>query len=289
MVIDASFPRRQRRLLRLPRWVLPALQARQRARNSFAAVCSCTTNTRKPTPTARSYATARHPLPLDHSRRPLLHALLASVAVHAAVLASGPATRVPVPPRAALQVVIASLPAEPPPNARAAEPARPLAAPRPASAAVAASPAVQHAITVPTRQRDTAAERSSAIAGAPAEAASSGATAAVGPPASASDGPRPDALREYRLALAIEARRFKRYPPLARERGWEGTVEAAVSGGVAAVPLVSLERSSGYAALDEQTLDMLRRAALSTPLPESLRGHEFRVVVPVRFSLDNDK
>jgi protein TonB len=120
---------------------------------------------------------------------------------------------------------------------------------------------------------------------APGEGAAPGASASSAP----HEGLRADALREYRLALAIEARRYKRYPPLARERGWEGTVEATVSAGSVAVPLVALERSSGHAVLDEQTLEMLRRAVLSTPLPEGLRGRDFRVVVPVRFSLESDQ
>lgn len=118
------------------------------------------------------------------------------------------------------------------------------------------------------------------------ESSPGGAGAAPGAAGSPRDGVSPDALREYRMGLAIEARRFKRYPPLARERGWEGTVEAAVSGGGLAPPRVSLERSSGYPVLDEQTLDMVRRAASNTPVPEALRGREFRIVLPVRFSLD---
>lgn len=90
------------------------------------------------------------------------------------------------------------------------------------------------------------------------------------------------------MALAIEAKRFKRYPPLARERGWEGIAEASVNVSKLAEPRVSLERSSGYAVLDEQTLEMVRRAAHATPLPEALRGRDIRVLLPVRFSLDSD-
>lgn len=123
-------------------------------------------------------------------------------------------------------------------------------------------------------------------------AASVGEAAASAPPSSsaaARDGASADSLRDYRMALAIEARRFKRYPPLARERGWQGTAEAAVTGSSVGAPLVSLQRSSGHAALDEQTLDMVRRATLATPLPEALRGRDFRVLLPVRFSLDDDQ
>ncbi len=97
-----------------------------------------------------------------------------------------------------------------------------------------------------------------------------------------------DALRQYRMALAIAARRFKHYPPLARERGWQGRVEVVVS--VSAwqrAPAVALLRSSGHVALDEQALAMLEQAAASTLLPESLQGRDFRVLLPIEFSLDD--
>ncbi|WP_184414955.1 energy transducer TonB [Rhodocyclus tenuis] len=144
---------------------------------------------------------------------------------------------------------------------------------------------------VPVPDAHSAAPAVSAVA-VPAAAAAhsvgdSSPSAAAGG-ALARDGASADALREYRVALAIEAKRFKRYPPLARERGWEGIAEVSVSAGKLTEPRVSLERSSGYAVLDEQTLEMLRRAAHATPLPEALRGRDFRVVLPVRFSLDSD-
>ncbi|MBP9804734.1 MAG: energy transducer TonB, partial [Candidatus Accumulibacter sp.] len=97
-----------------------------------------------------------------------------------------------------------------------------------------------------------------------------------------------DDLRQYRIALAIAARRFKHYPPLARERGWQGRVEVVVS--VSAwqrAPAVALLRSSGHVALDEQALAMLEQAAASTLLPESLQGRDFRVLLPIEFSLDD--
>ncbi|MBK7954757.1 MAG: TonB family protein [Candidatus Accumulibacter sp.] len=97
-----------------------------------------------------------------------------------------------------------------------------------------------------------------------------------------------DDLRQYRMALAIAARRFKHYPPLARERGWQGRVEVVVS--VSAwqrAPAVLLIRSSGHVALDEQALAMLEQAAASTLLPESLQGRDLRVLLPIEFSLDD--
>jgi protein TonB len=111
-----------------------------------------------------------------------------------------------------------------------------------------------------------------------------------GSPAAVREGVSPDDLRQYRVALAIAARRFKRYPPLARERGWEGRVEVAVS--VSAWqrgPQSSLVHSSGHAALDEQALSMIEQASATTMLPESLKGRDFRVLLPIEFTLDDDR
>jgi protein TonB len=104
------------------------------------------------------------------------------------------------------------------------------------------------------------------------------------------EGVNADELRQYRLELAIAARRFKRYPELARERGWEGRVEVAVS--VRArlpVPQFSLVGSSGHAVLDEQALWMLEQASAATMLPGGLRSRDFRIVLPLEFTLEEDR
>lgn len=97
-----------------------------------------------------------------------------------------------------------------------------------------------------------------------------------------------DDLRQYRIDLAIASRRFKGYPVLARERGWEGRVEVAIS--VSAWqprPQFSLARSSGHAPLDQQAVAMLEQAAAATLLPAGLRGRDFRILLPVEFTLDD--
>ncbi|MEF8756112.1 MAG: TonB family protein [Accumulibacter sp.] len=97
-----------------------------------------------------------------------------------------------------------------------------------------------------------------------------------------------DDLRQYRIDLAIASRRFKGYPVLARERGWEGRVEVAIS--VSAWqprPQFSLARSSGHAPLDQQAVAILEQAAAATLLPAGLRGRDFRILLPVEFTLDD--
>lgn len=97
-------------------------------------------------------------------------------------------------------------------------------------------------------------------------------------------------LRQYRLSLAIAARRFKHYPALARERGWEGTVALMLAVRSHQVtPGVSVVRSSGHPALDRQAQEMMAQAARVTALPEGLMGRDFQIELPVQFSLDDDQ
>ena len=96
-----------------------------------------------------------------------------------------------------------------------------------------------------------------------------------------------DGLREYRLNLGREARRYKRYPSIARARGLEGVAVIVVSttAGIA-VPQVSLSHTSGHQVLDTQALEMATLAVRFANLPESLRGRDFALDLPIRFSLD---
>jgi len=100
-------------------------------------------------------------------------------------------------------------------------------------------------------------------------------------------GPDAAGLRQFRLALASEARRFRRYPEVARRAGLSGTVEVRVivdAGGL--TRRTDLTRSSGHEVLDTAALEMLHRAVVRTGLPESLRGQEFAVLLPVVFAVE---
>ena len=102
------------------------------------------------------------------------------------------------------------------------------------------------------------------------------------------DGVSADDVRQYRMSLGMAAKRFKRYPALARERGWEGTVGVELSGNeVSPVPEVVLVRSSGHSVLDDQALELTAQALRATTLPEGLRGKNFRISFPVKYSLDD--
>jgi periplasmic protein TonB len=99
-------------------------------------------------------------------------------------------------------------------------------------------------------------------------------------------GPDAAGLRQYRLALAGEARRFRSYPESARRAGATGTAEVRVLVSGAAWRQTELARSSGHAELDAAAIEMLRAAAAQTPLPDSLRGQEFAVLLPVLFAVE---
>jgi protein TonB len=106
------------------------------------------------------------------------------------------------------------------------------------------------------------------------------ATQVAGPTVSA------DGLRQYRLALAREAGRFKRYPDRAIEAGWSGTAElrVKVAPGLGH-PVAELTKSSGHAILDEAALEMMGRALPTTPIPTSLQARVFSVELPIVFEL----
>jgi periplasmic protein TonB len=107
-------------------------------------------------------------------------------------------------------------------------------------------------------------------------------------PSMPNDDLNPDGVRQYRLNLAREARRFKHFPQLARDRGWEGVVVVIVST-VAGVPLpqVSLSQSSGFDVLDQEALALVAQAVNTAILPDSLRKRPFALTLPIHYRLDD--
>jgi protein TonB len=91
-------------------------------------------------------------------------------------------------------------------------------------------------------------------------------------------------LDAYRLALIEAAKRYRRYPVQAMERGWQGRVEIrVVIGADGMIKRTLVKTSSSYQILDDQALGMVKRAL--TQIPPELRGREFTVDVPVIFEL----
>jgi TonB family protein len=115
------------------------------------------------------------------------------------------------------------------------------------------------------------------------------AVAASSPSLSSSEGIDADGLRKFRIDLATQARRSKRYPTQALASGWHGTVDVQLTvdrGGFVGAPEVT--HSSGFAVLDLAAIEMLTHAAEQTQIPDSLHGHTFSVMMPVVFDAVHD-
>lgn len=212
--------------------------------------------------------------PLVGADRGVLHALLATpgklpvaAAVSSAPLASAK-------PRTADRTSPVPPPVRSWSQTHWASPGRPVAA----GSAVATGAGVSHVAELSSTGATAVANAAESLPASPSS------TSGSSQPANADD------LRQYRLGLAVNARRYKRYPPLAREAGWEGTVEVAIN----LVPLrsqpeVSLVRSSGRPILDDEALAMISKASAVTRLPDGLKGKELRLLLPVEFALDADR
>ena len=144
-------------------------------------------------------------------------------------------------------------------------------------------------VTEPVAKPSPGPESAPAAAATPAPAGiAGGAGGSLMTEANAS-GEAVDGLRGYRLALATQARRFKRYPAQAMASGWTGSTDIRVEVGSDGRPLAAaVARSSGHDVLDRAALAMIDAGALRARLPESLRGKAFAVVLPVVFNLDDE-
>ncbi|MDH4190475.1 MAG: TonB family protein [Betaproteobacteria bacterium] len=231
------------------------------------------------------------------------YALLASIVAHSVVLLALPGLRADVARMTAPTPLLAWLAYEQPlahaaPSARA----RPAAPPPPSRAMVAAAPPAEPATAadrppetrsiapaplaaaaVPSARDAAPSPRQAALRSPTGTAATAAETAAV---AAAPAGPDPALVRQYRVAVMGAAQRYKRYPRIAMENTWQGRVEVTMkvraNGSLATL---DVKKSTGHAVLDHQALDMIREANSRTPLPETLRGREFAIDIPVVFSL----
>jgi periplasmic protein TonB len=240
-------------------------------------------------PVSTSSAALFHP---QSQQRALLACVAASVALHAAVLLGVPQWRSRAPgvePQKVLTATLgsSSIPLQPAEKrAPVAKPARSkpdprLALARPAPTPPAADPGPSAAGAV---QSASAAPELPPAAPVQAPAA----VAAEGSPQSSPEPMDGRMLQEYRLGLMASARQFKRYPSQAMERGWEGRVEVRITvRPTGAIESASIKTRSGYQILDDQALEMVRRAQSRTPIPPSLRGREFSVDIPVIFELQS--
>lgn len=97
-----------------------------------------------------------------------------------------------------------------------------------------------------------------------------------------------DAAQSWQADMMRHLAKFKRYPEDARRRGLEGTATLKfVVDANGNVLSFALANSSGNAALDRATLDMIRRAQpLPTPPKDMLIGGQREVTAPFVYRLD---
>ena len=100
--------------------------------------------------------------------------------------------------------------------------------------------------------------------------------------------PKPSAaqIASWYRRIAQQVERHKGYPPSARARHETGTAELAFtldrSGKVMTSRIV---RTSGSAALDQETIDTVRRAQPYPSPPPNMPGETFEFTVPIRFNI----
>ena len=91
----------------------------------------------------------------------------------------------------------------------------------------------------------------------------------------------------YAGALSREFAKHKQYPRSAQMRGQQGVAKIELHidahGNIVSSSVVE---SSGFEILDKQALEMVRKASPLPLPPETLRGREFTISVPVAFRLE---
>jgi protein TonB len=93
-------------------------------------------------------------------------------------------------------------------------------------------------------------------------------------------------LAQYRLQLISTARKYKRYPRVAMDNNWEGDVVVRmVIGPNGMISALSVKSSSGHEVLDQQALEMFKKAKPLVQIPAALRGKEFIVELRAIYNL----
>jgi periplasmic protein TonB len=206
--------------------------------------------------------------------RALQYALLGSIALHGVVLFGLPELQSSINP-----------PAPPPLQGRLLEePALPEAR-EPAKLPPVARPSPKVLDPVPALPAPAAATQPSTAPAAVEAPPAQPVTATAAPPAPGVADARP--LGEYRRELIDAAGRFKRYPPLARENNWAGSVLVRVAIGADSSARLSVKKGSGHQVLDEQALDMFGQAARVVAVPAALRGKPFALEVRAIYGLED--
>jgi protein TonB len=227
------------------------------------------------------------------------YAVLASIVLHGLLLFGlaprDPAKRAapPAPIIARLAQPPAAEPAPAPPQAEPVKPqprekrppatkSSPVAKVEPQATLPAPAPTAAPAAPV-SESADTTPAASSAPSAPPIVARADPAPAPASPSVEAMDA---GSLAQYRLQLISMARKYKRYPRVAMDNNWEGDVVVRmVIGPSGVISALSIKTSSGHEVLDQQALEMFKKAKPLVQIPAALRGKEFTIELRAIYNL----
>lgn len=118
------------------------------------------------------------------------------------------------------------------------------------------------------------------------QAAPERARTAAAPTPGASVDPPSATLPTWKGLLLRHLERHKRYPSESQRARHEGvTYVRFTMSRDGRVIAMRLERASGFAALDQEGLDLLQRAQPLPPLPQDQPGESLEIIVPIQFFL----
>jgi TonB family protein len=102
--------------------------------------------------------------------------------------------------------------------------------------------------------------------------------------APAPSGPDASSVKLYQSSLALAADELKRYPRVAVDNNWTGSVSLRIVVGAGGkVSSVTVTRSAGFRPLDDEAQRMFRAALDKLPVPPELRGWEFTLHLRAEF------
>lgn len=90
---------------------------------------------------------------------------------------------------------------------------------------------------------------------------------------------------EYGEVLQRACEKFKRYPPMALSRGWQGDAEVEIQRSVEGAVSLSIRRSAGRKVLDDEAMGIVRQGMAELPVPEKFRRRPLTLHIVIRFRI----
>ncbi len=222
--------------------------------------------------------------------------ILVSIALHWLLLSAW--NEVIATPPTATTLTVQLLPATPPAANKPAQRAQPVSPPIPVPVARQAVPTGQKTIVIsdnaaPTSTNTTRAALAATTTAIPEDAiAKSDSDAAGGSSAPHNEAKATQTVAQLhgmvRTTLTQDINRHFKYPRLARQRNWEGTVlldlQIEIDGRISHI---TLAQSSGYALLDNNAIATLNRIGNISGSAQWLEGGNIELQVPVVYRLSD--